>query len=74
MCVFIVEVSIRKGEGPEWFEKAFTIDYSEMISDIPIEDLKEWAKEDVRNQLKATNTGNDQEENWIIQNVALKSM
>ena len=74
MGVFIVEVSIRRGKGPEWFEKTFTVDYSDMVSDIPIEDLKEWAKEEVRNQLKSIYTDDNNKENWIIQNVVLKSM
>ena len=73
MCVFIVEVSIRRGKGPEWFEKTFTVDYSDMVSDISIEDLKEWAKEEVRNQLKS-HTDDVDGENWIIQDVVLKSM
>ena len=73
MGVFIVEVSIRRGKGPEWFEKTFTVDYSDMVSDIPIEDLKEWAKEEVRNQLKS-HTDDVDGENWIIQDVVLKSM
>ena len=71
--VFIVEVSIRRGNGPEWFEKTFTVDYSDMVSDISIEDLKEWAKEEVRNQLKS-HTDDVDGENWIIQDVVLKSM
>ena len=44
-----------------------------MVSDISFEDLKEWAKEEVRNQLKS-HTDDVDGENWIIQDVVLKSM
>ncbi|WP_109098156.1 hypothetical protein [Aquimarina sp. AU58] len=66
MYSFTIHVSIRKGLGPEWFQKVFTVDYKDIDPDITIEELKEWAKEDVRSQLKSSNCYG---ENWIIQDV-----
>ncbi len=69
MYLFAVQVSIRKGLGPEWFQKAFTVTYDDIDPGISIEELKEWAKEEVRNQIKSSNHYG---EYWIIQGVGLQ--
>ncbi len=74
MYLFNVYVSIRKGSGPEWYQKTFTVEYTDLDFDITIEDLKEWAKEDVRSQLRAAMKDSQDEENWVIENVELKKV
>ena len=71
MYLFTIPVSIRKGSGPEWYQKIFTVEYTDLDFDITIEDLKEWAKEDVRSQLRAAMKDSQDEENWVIENVEL---
>jgi hypothetical protein len=74
MYSFTIHVSIRKGLGPEWSQKVFTVDYNDIDPDISIEELKEWAKEDVRNQLRSSNDYNHYGENWIIEHVGLNKV
>lgn len=74
MYLFTIPVSIRKGSGPEWYQKIFTVEYTDLDFDITIEDLKEWAKEDVRSQLRAAMADSQDEENWVIENVELKKV
>ncbi|GGX23691.1 hypothetical protein [Aquimarina muelleri] len=74
MYLFTIPVSIRKGSGPEWYQKIFTVEYTDLDFDITIEDLKEWAKEDVRSQLRAAMKDSQDEENWVIENVELKKV
>ena len=64
---FIVLVSIRKGMGPEWFEKEFEVSLEDI--DIPIteQELEEWAKDDVREQLQNTKDYNG--DHWVILSV-----
>ena len=71
MRLFNVYVSIRKDSGPEWYPKIFTVEYADLDFDISTEDLMEWAKEDVRSQLRAAMADSQDEENWIIENVEL---
>jgi hypothetical protein len=71
MYSFTIHVSIRKGLGPEWFQKVFTVEYNDIDPDIPVDELKEWAKEDVRNQLRSSSDYNHYGEHWIIQKVEL---
>ena len=71
MRLFNVYVSIRKDSGPEWYPKIFTVEYADLDFDISTEDLMEWAKEDVRSQLRAAMVDSQDEENWVIENVEL---
>ncbi|WP_103866447.1 hypothetical protein [Aquimarina sp. I32.4] len=72
MYCFIIDVSIRKGEGPEWYKKTYTVTYDDNIDpDLSIDDLKEWAKEDVCNQLRTSSDYSIYGENWVIEGVEL---
>ncbi|WP_103866124.1 hypothetical protein [Aquimarina sp. I32.4] len=82
MYYFTIDVSIRKGEGPEWYKKTYTVTYDDNIDpdlsiddnidpDLSIDDLKEWAKEDVRNQLRTSSDYSIYGENWVIEGVEL---
>ena len=72
MYRYIVTVSIRKGLGPEWFEKEFEVSFEDMDTPISEEELKEWAKDDVRSQLRNTIDYNHYGDNWIITDIRKK--
>lgn len=66
---FTVIVSIRKGLGPEWFEKEFEVCFEDMDPLVTEEELKEWAKDDVTGQLRNSVNYNHYGDNWVIQDV-----
>lgn len=70
---FNVTVSIRKGLGPEWSEKEFEVSFEDIDTPISEEQLKEWAKDDVRSQLRKTVEYNHYGDNWIIINIQKSS-
>ena len=72
MYQFTVTVSIRKGLGPEWFEKEFEVYFEDMETPISEEELKEWAKDDVRSKLRNTIDYNHYGDNWIITDIRKK--
>ena len=66
MYNFNVEVSIRKGLGPEWVSKFFDVGFDDVDNDVPIEEVKKWARNEVESQLRDSEDYRLYGENWVI--------
>ena len=69
MALYYVDVSIRKGEGPEWIQKKFEVVLEDFDFEVPEEELTQWVKDEVRRKLKTSEAYKSSGDNWIITDV-----
>ena len=69
MALYYVDVSIRKGEGPEWFQKKFEVVLEDFDFEVPEEELTEWVRDEVRRKLRSSEDYRSSGDNWIITDV-----
>ena len=69
MALYYVDVSIRKGEGPEWFQKKFEVVLEDFDFEVPEKELTIWVKDEVRRKLRTSEAYKSSGDNWIITGV-----
>jgi hypothetical protein len=66
MYQYEVEVSIRKGLGPEWVNKNFPVVFDDVEEGVSELEVKEWAKREVNSLLYNSDDYRHYGKNWII--------
>ena len=69
MYQFTVEVSIRKGLGPDWITKNFSQAYDDVPEEVTEEEVKSWAINDTEAELYRSEDYKLYGKNWIVQEV-----
>ena len=71
MYEFAVHVRIRKGLGPEMFDKILYLGYDDVPDDVEISEMKQWAYKDAIAELRRSDDFHLYGENWIIGEILL---
>lgn len=65
---FTIEVSYRKGEGPQWDNQTFEVALDDIPEELSEEELQQWAKIEVIAQLE-NDPSNIYGDHWVIEKV-----
>lgn len=65
----IVSVSIRKGLGPEWFTKNFSVGFDDLPEETTSYEVRQMAIREVEEKLYGSEDYPRYGKNWVIQDV-----